>query len=133
MPFEINQREREGIVVLDLAGDLTIGGGASQLSDRIRELQAAGKVQVALNLEGVPYIDSTGLGTLVFCNTRLAKNKGALRLYNLNKRAAELLILTRLSTVFEVFSGEQDAVNSFFPDRAIQKFDILSFVQQRTS
>ncbi len=79
----------------------------------------------------VDYIDSTGLGTLVICFTSLQKAKGNLRLCNLNRRNLELLVLTKLSTVFELYNDEQDAVNSFFPNREIKHFDILSFVQDQ--
>ena len=58
------------------------------------------------------------------------KRGGALKILNLSKRNVELLILTKLTTVFELFMDEQDAINSFFPNRQIRKFDILSFVQQ---
>jgi anti-sigma B factor antagonist len=66
----------------------------------------------------------------VICFTTLKKAGGALKLLSLNKRNIELLLLTKLHTIFEVFSDEQDAVNSFFPDRDIKRFDILTFVQQ---
>jgi len=82
-----------------------------------------------VDLGGVDYIDSTGLGILVICFTSLKKQGGALKLVNPNKRNVELLLLTKLHTVFEVFNEVQDAVNSFFPDRQIKHFDILSFVQ----
>jgi anti-sigma B factor antagonist len=78
----------------------------------------------------VEYIDSTGLGTLVVCYNTLQKAGGALKLLNLNCRNTELLILTKLSTVFELFDDEQEAVNSFFPGREIRHFDILSFVEE---
>ena len=84
-----------------------------------------------LNLHGVEYIDSTGLGSMVICYTTMQKAGGAMKLLNLNKRNIELLVLTKLSTVFEVFQEEQDAINSFFPEREIKHFDILSFVQQQ--
>ena len=77
------------------------------------------------------YIDSTGLGILVICFTSLKKLGGALKLVNPNKRNVELLLLTKLHTVFEVFVEVQDAVNSFFPDRQIKHFDILNFVQEQ--
>ncbi|HEV2689570.1 MAG TPA: anti-sigma factor antagonist, partial [Bryobacteraceae bacterium] len=72
----------------------------------------------------------TGLGTMVICYTTLHKNGGGLKLVHLNRRNIELMLLTKLSTVFEIFGEEQDAVNSFFPEREIKHFDILSFVQQ---
>jgi anti-sigma B factor antagonist len=86
---------------------------------------------VIFNLSQVDYIDSTGLGGMVICYTTLKKGGGALKLLNLNKRNIELLLLTKLHTIFEVFTDELDAVNSFFPDRQIKRFDILSFVQQQ--
>jgi anti-sigma B factor antagonist len=68
---------------------------------------------------------------MVICYTSLRKLGGAVKLVNLNKRNVELLLLTKLHTIFEVFTEQQDAVNSFFPDRQIKRFDILSFVQQQ--
>lgn len=130
MAFDIQEREHEGICILDLKGRLTVGEPVSSLREKIRELADDGKVNVVLNLEGVDYIDSTGLGGLVISFTTLKKAGGALKILNLSKRNVELLILTKLTTVFELFGDEQDAVNSFFPNRQIRKFDILSFVQQ---
>jgi anti-sigma B factor antagonist len=131
MDIDIQQREREGIVILDLKGRLVVGEAIAGLRERIRELGESGRHNVVLNLEGVDYIDSTGLGGLVISYTALKKAGGALKIVNLSKRTIELLVLTKLSTVFEVFSDEQDAVNSFFPSREIRKFDILAFVQQQ--
>lgn len=131
MSLAITEREREGIKILDLSGRLTVGPAASQLRETISKLQAAGCVNLVLNLADVDYVDSTGLGTLVICFTGLQKAKGSLRLCNLNRRNLELLVLTKLSTVFELYNDEQDAVNSFFPNREIKRFDILSFVQQQ--
>jgi anti-sigma B factor antagonist len=82
-------------------------------------------------MKEVDYIDSTGLGGLVISFTTLKKGGGALKLLNLSRRNIELLILTKLSTVFEIYDDEQDAVNSFFPNRKIKKFDILNFVRQQ--
>jgi anti-sigma B factor antagonist len=129
MAFEISESEREGISVLSLKGRLTVGE-ASRVREKVNELLASGRINVILDLKHVDYIDSTGLGSMVICFTTLKKAGGALKLLNLNKRNIELLLLTKLSTIFEIFSDEQDAVNSFFPDRAIKRFDILSFVQE---
>jgi len=130
MSLDIQQREREGVTILDLKGRITVGPEASVLREKINSLVKAGVKNVILNLEGVDYIDSTGLGALVVSHTSLKRNGGAVKLLNLNKRNIELLIMTKLATVFDLFSDEQDAVNSFFPDRKIKTFDILSFVQQ---
>ncbi len=131
MSLEIHERERESLAILDLKGRLTVGQGATVLRDTINGLLASGKTRVIGNLAGVDYIDSTGLGTLVICFTSLQKAGGGFKLINLNKRNLELLLLTKLSTVFELFNDEQDAVNSFFPNRDIKRFDILSFIQEQ--
>jgi anti-sigma B factor antagonist len=130
MALDIEQREREGIVILKLEGRITVGTEAGLLRDRITALSAAGSRNIVLDMAGVNYIDSTGLGALVMCATTLRKNQGNLKLLNLNRRAIELLVMTKLATVFEIFTDEQDAVNSYFPDRKIKTFDILNFVEQ---
>jgi anti-sigma B factor antagonist len=131
MTIEITQRETEGISILDLKGPLTMGESATALRDRMRGLQAEERKNVILNLAGVDYIDSTGLGAMVVCFTTLRKASGKLVLLNLDRRHMELLVLTKLSTVFEIFDDEQEAVNSFFPNRSIRHFDILSFIEQQ--
>jgi len=131
MSLTVGRREREGIILLDLAGALTVGEGATALRDMLRDILATRQASVILNLAGTDYIDSTGLGAMVVCYTTSRKSGGRLVLLNLNRRHMELLILTKLSTVFEIFDDEQDAVNSFFPNRQIRHFDILSFVEQK--
>jgi anti-sigma B factor antagonist len=130
MSLDIQIREREGIAILDLEGRLTLGE-ASDLRERVREICSAGRKNIILNLANVEYIDSTGLGAMVISFTTLQKTGGTLKLLNLSDRNVELLVLTKLYTVFEVFRDEQDAVNSFFPNREIRRFDILSFVKQQ--
>ena len=133
MSLDISQREREGVVIVDLDGRLTVGQETGARREAVLKLSTEGKTNVVLNLEKVEYIDSTGLGGLVICFTTLKKGGGALKLLNLNRRNVELLVLTKLQTVFEVFNDEQDAVNSYFPGREIKRFDILAFVQQTQS
>jgi anti-sigma B factor antagonist len=130
MPLDIAESVREDVVILTLKGRLTLGE-SNQVREKIAALSAAGKHNVVVDLGAVDYIDSTGLGILVICFTSLKKQGGALKLVNPNKRNVELLLLTKLHTVFEVFNEDQDAVNSFFPDRQIKHFDILSFVQNQ--
>ncbi|HLJ17335.1 MAG TPA: STAS domain-containing protein [Bryobacteraceae bacterium] len=130
MPLEIQRRDREGVAIFDLKGRLTVGE-ATNLREKVNESVKEGQHKIILNLEGVDYIDSTGLGGMVICYTTIKKAGGALKLLNLNRRNIELIVLTKLHTVFEVFSDEQDAVNSFFPNREIKRFDILSFIQQQ--
>jgi anti-sigma B factor antagonist len=130
MALEIAESVREEVVVLTLKGRLTLGE-SNLVREKIAASSAAGKHNVVVDLGAVEYIDSTGLGILVICFTSLKKQGGALKLVNPNKRNVELLLLTKLHTVFEVFNEVQDAVNSFFPDRQIKHFDILSFVQNQ--
>jgi anti-sigma B factor antagonist len=130
MSLHIEERESEGIMILDLKGPLTLGHGDLELRDRLPALHQSGKVNIILNLKDVSDIDSTGLGTLVFGLARLRKAGGRLALANLDRAHLELFLLTKLAIAFEFFDDEQDAVNSFFPDRALKHFDILKFVQQ---
>jgi anti-sigma B factor antagonist len=129
MSLDISQREREGVHILDLSGRITAGEEASTLRERLRGMAEGSQLSVVLNLQEVDYIDSTGLGTLVISFTTLRKAGGALKLVNLSRRNIELLVLTKLATVFEIFTDEQNAVNSFFPGRELKRFDILNFVQ----
>ncbi len=128
MPLEITQREREGIALLDMKGRLIAGESVTTLRDSMETQTKIGKANVILNLHEVDYIDSSGLGALVYCSTNLTRSGGVAKLLNLNRRNLELLVLTKIDTIFEVFNDETDAVNSFFPGRDIKKFDILSFV-----
>jgi anti-sigma B factor antagonist len=130
MSLEISESIREGVVILALKGRLT-SGESTALREKVDQAIAAGHLNVIFDLTHVDYVDSTGLGGLVICYTTLKKQGGALKLVNPNKRNVELLALTKLHTIFEVFIEVQDAVNSFFPDREIKRFDILSFVQQQ--
>ena len=130
MSLEIEQREREGITILAMKGRITVGKEATALREKIAEITAGGVRNVVLNLAGVDFIDSTGLGALVVCATSARKAGGSVKLVNLNRRNIELLVMTKLATVFEIFNDEQDAINSFFPDREIKTFDILAFVKE---
>ena len=127
--MEIGEHQVESVTVLALKGRITVGE-VTPVREKITQLLAAGRNQIVLDLENVDYIDSTGLGNLVISYTQVKKTGGALKLLHLNKRNVELLALTRLHTIFEVFGEETEAVNSFFPGREIKRFDILSFVQQ---
>jgi anti-sigma B factor antagonist len=131
MNMEIQRREREGITILDLKGRLAVGEPCTLLRENINEQIAQGNKQLLLQLQHVDYIDSTGLGSMVICYTTLQKIGGSLKLVHLNRRNLELMLLTKLSTIFQIFGDEQEAINSFFPEREIKHFDILSFIQQQ--
>jgi anti-sigma B factor antagonist len=130
MALDIKEHDTEGIAILEMKGRIVVGPEASALREKVTALNAAGRRNLVLNMSHVDFIDSTGLGALVICATTLRRNEGNIKLVNLNRRNIELLVMTKLATVFEIFTDEQDAVSSYYPDRKIKTFDILSFVQQ---
>ena len=101
MSLQIEQREREGIVILDLKGPLTFGQGDLELRERLAALHESGMVNIILNLKEVNDIDSTGLGTLVFGLARLRKAGGGLALLNVHRTHLKLFLLTRLAIAFD--------------------------------
>ena len=129
MSLEIDHREREGIVLMDLKGRITMGDEVSTFRAAFEKLADQHEPKLILNMVGVDYVDSTGLGAMVMCSNRLRNAKGVAKLVNVNRRNIELMVMTKIDTIFEVFDDETDAVNSFFPGREIKRFDILSFVQ----
>lgn len=131
MPFSIAEREIDQIAILDLDGRLTMGDAVEELQSRALALLNEGQNRMVLNFRNAPYIDSAGLGMLVSLKLSFEKADGSVRLLNLSKRHVELLVLTRLSTEFEIFEDERDAVDSFFPNRAPIRFDILEFVRRQ--
>jgi anti-sigma B factor antagonist len=131
MPLEVHRREIEGITVLDLRGRLIAGTETTDLRNEFEQLIQQGKRNVVLDLGEVDFIDSTGLGTLLVGHSKFQAAGGVLKLAHLSKRSAELLILTKLSTIFPLFENERAAINSFFPDREQKHFDILEFVRRQ--
>jgi len=111
--MDILERTVSDVTVLDLKGKMTLGEGDELLKDKINSLLANGKKKLVLNLEGVPYIDSAGLGEIVRTFTTVSRQGGKLKLLNLTKRIEDLLSITKLLTVFETFDSEADAVKSF--------------------
>jgi anti-sigma B factor antagonist len=131
MPLEVREKEAEGIVILELHGRLVAGPDSGDFRRKIIELINTGRTSIILDMKRVDFIDSTGLGTLVVAHTQLQKAGGSVKLLNVSKRNVQLLILTKLSTVFEMFDDEQAAIDSFFPDREKKPFDILEFVKEQ--
>ena len=112
MALTIASRELDGVTVLDLSGRITLGEGSVQLRDAIRDLISKGSKSILLNLGDVNYIDSSGLGELVAFTT--AKNQGAsLKLLKLTRKVHDLLQLTKLYTVFDIYDDEASAIASF--------------------
>ncbi len=111
--MEIVKRTVNDVTVLDLKGKMTLGEGDELLKDTINSLLGGGSKKLLLNLEGVPYIDSAGLGEIVRTFTTVSRQGGKLKLLNLTKRIEDLLSITKLLTVFETFDSEADAIKSF--------------------
>jgi len=113
MALTIVSRGLDGVLVLDLSGKITLGEGSVQIRDTICRSIGAGQRSILLNLANVSYIDSSGLGELVSAFTA-ARNRGAeLKLLNLDKKVHDLLQLTKLYTVFDIYSDETTAIRSF--------------------
>lgn len=112
---ELNMKERQSgdVTVLDMDGKITIGEGSVALRSAIRRLLEEGKKKVLLNLAGVGYIDSSGIGELVSSYTAINKDGGELKLLNLTQKLQDLLTITKLLTVFDVYDSEADALNNY--------------------
>jgi len=106
-------RQVGDVTVIDAAGRITLGEGASAFRDLIRDLANKGGQKILLNLSEVSYIDSSGIGELVSGFTTITNHGGVLKLIGLSKRVKDLLQITKLYTVFEVFDDEAAAVRSF--------------------
>ena len=113
MSLKINQRKVDGVTVLDLSGRLILGEETTSLRDTLKGLVGRGEKKILLNLAGVNYMDSSGLGTLVGGYTSVASQKGQMKLVHLNSKVHDLLRVTKLVTVFEVHEDENKAIKSF--------------------
>jgi anti-sigma B factor antagonist len=106
MGLQITTREFDRVVVVDVVGNLTINESRTELRDLIHVLSETGHKRFLLNLAGVEYVDSTGMGELVRCFSTVRQKGGEMKLLQVNKRVADLLQMTRLSTIFEIYSEE---------------------------
>jgi anti-sigma B factor antagonist len=106
-------RQVGDVTVIDAAGRITLGEGATTFRDTIRDLAAKGDKKILMNLSEVSYIDSSGIGELVSGFTTVTNHGGQLKLLGLSKRVKDLLQITKLYTVFEVFDDEAEAVRSY--------------------
>ena len=113
MSVKLSSRKVGDVTVIDAVGRITLGEGASSFRDAIRDLVAQGNKKVLLNLADVTYIDSSGIGELVSGFTTVTNQGGQLKLLSLTKRIQDLLQITKLYTVFDVFEDEAAAVRSF--------------------
>ncbi len=113
MSMKFKTREVDGVTILDLSGRITLGEGSGTLRDTVRDLVSKGSKKILLNLAEVDYIDSSGLGELVAAYTAVKNSGGDLKLVNLTKKVSDLLVITKLATVFDVKDDEAAAVASF--------------------
>lgn len=113
MQLEIRERTIGDVTLLDLIGKVTIGEGSVQLRDAVSRLLDSGRNRIVLNLGGVTYVDSSGIGELVSRFTTTKNTGGKLKLLNLPKKIKDLLMITKLLTVFEIYEDEQSALESF--------------------
>jgi anti-sigma B factor antagonist len=113
MSVKAASREIGGVTVIDLDGRITLGEGSTLLRDLVREKLGSGHKKIVMNMLGINYIDSTGLGELVSAYRLVKSEGGELKLLNLNKKVSDLLQITRLYAVFDIHNDEAQAVASF--------------------
>ena len=111
--MQIDERVVDDVTILDLKGKMTLGEGDELLKDKINSLASQGHKKLVLNLEAVPYIDSAGLGEIVRTYTSISRQGGKLKLLNVSKRIQDLLVITKLITIFDSYENENEAVASF--------------------
>lgn len=113
MSMKATLRQVDGILVVDMSGRITLGEGCTQLRELVRDQLGKGTKHLLLNLADVTYIDSSGIGELVSGFTTVSNQGGKLKLLNLTKKVHDLLQITKLYTVFDVYDDEAKAIGSF--------------------
>lgn len=113
MSLKIHPREANGVIVLDLTGRITTGQPSVTVRDAVRNEIDKGFKNILLNMGEITYIDSAGLGELIAAYTTVKNRGGYLKLLNLTKRLHELMQITKLYTVFDVYDDEAKALGSF--------------------
>jgi anti-sigma B factor antagonist len=131
--LDIQQRERDGIVILDLKGPLAMGDSDISFRNAVQPLFDSGNRKLILNLADVSTIDTSGMEALLFLSGEYNKAGGKLALFNVNISHGKVYEMARLETVIEIYRDELDAVNSFFPGRTPPHYDILEYVESQTS
>lgn len=111
--MKINKRERDGVIILEVEGKVTIGKGDVVLRESVHDAIGDRSVKMLINLGQVTTIDSSGVGELVSAFTTVANRGGKLKLVNLPPKVNDILQITQLITVFEVFESEDEAIRSF--------------------
>lgn len=113
MQMQIHTRNVGDVTLLDLKGRLTLNEGTTQLKDALDGLMAAGTKRIVLNLQEVAYVDSGGLGELVRSLAAVGRHGGTLKLINLTAKITDLLVITKLLTVFDSYDSEAAALSSY--------------------
>ncbi len=111
--LEVKDRQAGDVTILDLSGSVRMGEGAISLRNAIRGLVDQGKKKILLNLGAVKNVDSSGIGELIANYTTISRDGGQLKLLNLTDKIQNLLVITKLLTVFDSYDNEADALNSF--------------------
>jgi anti-sigma B factor antagonist len=111
--LEVKERQAGDVTILDLSGSVRMGEGAVSLRNAIRGLVEQGKKKILLNLGAVKNVDSSGIGELIANYTTISRDGGQLKLLNLTDKIQNLLVITKLLTVFDSYDNEAEALNSF--------------------
>ena len=111
--LEVKERQAGDVTILDMTGAVRMGEGAISLRNSIRGLGDQGKKKILLNLSGVKNVDSSGIGELIANYTTISRDGGQLKLWNLTDKIRDLLVITKLLTVFDSYDNESEALNSF--------------------
>jgi anti-sigma B factor antagonist len=111
--LDIKERQAGDVTVLDMNGSIRMGEGSAELRKAIRDLVTGGKKKILLNLAGVKYIDSSGIGELIANYTTVSKDGGQMKLLSLTEKVRDLLVITKLLTVFDSYETEAEALSSF--------------------
>jgi anti-sigma B factor antagonist len=111
--LDVKERQAGDVTILDLNGSIRIGEGSVALREAVRRLVNDGKKKVLLNLGGVNYMDSSGVGELIANYTTLRREGGQLKLLSLTEKIQNLLVITKLLTVFDAYDNEAEALSSF--------------------
>lgn len=120
--LNITERRSDHIVILDLEGNIRLGDGSAALHEALRLMVEKRAQKILLNMANVAHIDSSGLGELVSAYTTLYKAGGELKLFNLSNRVHELMTMTKLLTVFDIYENESEAIQSFTDKSAKSEF-----------
>jgi len=111
--MKVSISEKEGIIVVKLAGQLMGGSDALKINEKLFDILEEGKNKIIVDLGDVTWINSSGLGILIGMLTRVRKEDGDLRLVNISEKIKEILIVTKLDSVFKIYDNTEDAVQSY--------------------